>query len=52
MLFEIGKRYQERGIPRWAALFYKRVLLLEPANAAAAAKFKEVAAGKTIGQLP
>jgi pimeloyl-ACP methyl ester carboxylesterase len=52
MLFEIGKRFQERSITKVAALHYKRVLLLEPANADAAARLKEVGAGKRIGQDP
>jgi hypothetical protein len=52
LFFEIGKGYQERGLAKWAAIHYKRVLQLEPSNGEAAARFKEVGGEKAIVQDP
>jgi hypothetical protein len=49
ILLQIGKSYQDSGQNKWAAGFYKRLLLLEPSNKEAAARFKEVGEGKEIG---
>src|SRR5262245_41459489 len=49
ILFQIGKSYQGSGQNKWAASFYKRLLLLEPSNKEAAVRFKEVGEGKEIG---
>jgi dienelactone hydrolase len=48
ILLEIGKGYQRMGMTKWAAIFYKRVLLLDPSNREAAGGFKEVGGGKGI----
>jgi len=42
ILFQIAKSYQAMGMKKQAADSYKRVLLLEPGNKEAAARFKEV----------
>jgi pimeloyl-ACP methyl ester carboxylesterase len=46
MCMKLGKGYQDLGITRVAALFYKRALLLEPDNREAAARLKELGEGK------
>lgn len=52
VLLQIAKGYQKMGPPRPAAIFYKRVLLLEPSNAEAAAGLKEVGGEKRIAEGP
>ena len=44
-LLAIGKGYQKIGLARPAAIFYKRLLLLDPSNREAAGKLKEVEEG-------
>jgi pimeloyl-ACP methyl ester carboxylesterase len=48
-LMAFGKSFQSQGRPELAAQYYKRLLLLEPMNGEAAARLKEVSAGKKEG---
>lgn len=49
LLLGFGKSFQKLGRPELATRYYKRLLLLEPTNAEAAARLEEVSAGKKEG---
>jgi len=46
VFLQIGKGYQQMGLSKWAVPNYRRVLLLDPANAEAAAGLKKFSEGK------